>query len=292
MNKNNFSRKDFLRLIGLGTAALTLPNIQIFADPKYKPKIGIQLYTVRKAIEKNFEESVRKIAEIGYAGIETYTLPENITLQHAGKVFKDLGIKVFSMHSELPIGDKRDLALRMADAYDCDMVVYHGWPAEEKFITLDATKRTVETYNEINAFLKSKGLHFGLHNHWWEFEKTDYGIYPFYYLFENLDKDVVFEVDTYWTKVAGLDPAKVLTDFGKRAPLLHIKDGPAVKGDPMYKHVPAGEGTLDFHSIVKAGGENIKWMIVEFDEYEKDILDGIKKSYDYLTKNELAEGKV
>jgi sugar phosphate isomerase/epimerase len=131
-----------------------------------------------------------------------------------------------------------------------------------------------------------------LHNHWWEFEKTDYGIYPFYYLLENLDKDVIFEVDTYWTKVAGLDPANVLFDFGNRAPLLHIKDGPAVKGDPMYKHVPAGEGTLDFRSIVKAGGENIKWMIVEFDEYEKDIFDGIKKSYEYLTKNELAEGKI
>ena len=89
-----------------------------------------------------------------------------------------------------------------------------------------------------------------------------------------------------------MDPAKVVSDFGKRTSLLHIKDGPAVKGDPMYKHVPAGEGTLDFPSIVKAGGENIKWMIVEFDEYDKDIFDGIKRSYDYLTKNNLAEGKV
>jgi hypothetical protein len=46
-------------------------------------------------------------------------------------------------------------------------------------------------------------------------------------------------------------------EFGSRSSLLHIKDRPAVKGDPMYKHVPTGEGTLDFPSIVKAGGENI-----------------------------------
>src|SRR3989304_678864 len=140
MNKSNYSRKDFLKLIGLGTAALTLPNIPLFADPKYKPKIGIQLYTVRKAIEKDFEGPVRKIAEIGYQGIETYTLPESITLQRAGKTFKDLGLKIFSMHSELPIGDKRDLALRMADAYDCDLVLYHGWPEEGKFNTMEGTK--------------------------------------------------------------------------------------------------------------------------------------------------------
>jgi sugar phosphate isomerase/epimerase len=292
MKKLNYSRKDFLKLIGLGTAALSIPNIPLFADSKYKPKIGIQLYTVRKAIEKDFEGPVRKIAETGYAGVETYTLPENISLEQAGKVFKDFELEVFSMHSELPVGENRDLAVKMADAYNCDLVLYHGWPEENKFGTIEQAKKTVETYNEISAFLKSKGLRFGLHNHWWEFEKTDYGIYPFYYLLENLDEDVVFEVDTYWTKVAGLDPAKVMTDFGKRAPLLHIKDGPAVKGDPMYKHVPAGEGALDFPAIVKAGGENIKWMIVEFDEYEKDIFEGIKKSYEYLTKNNLAEGKI
>jgi len=33
---------------------------------------------------------------------------------------------------------------------------------------------------------------------------------------------------------------------------------------------------MDFPSIVKAGGTNIKWMIVEFDEYSGDIIDGIK----------------
>jgi len=288
MNSLNYSRKDFLKLIGLGTAAVTLPGFSVFPEQKYKPRIGIQLYTVRKAIEKNFEDPIRKIAETGYTGIETYALPENITLEHAGKVFKDLGLKIFAMHSELPVNADRELALKMADAYECDSVVYHGWPAEDKFKDPDAVKRTVETYNEICSFLKPRGLKFGLHNHWWEFEKTDYGIYPFYYLLENLDKDIFFEIDTYWTKTAGLDPVKVIKDFGSRAPLLHIKDGPAVKGDPMYKHVPAGEGTLDFPSIVKAGGENIKWLIVEFDEYERDIFDGIKKSYEYLIKNDLA----
>jgi len=292
MDKPNYSRKDFLRLIGLGTAALTIPGIPLFADTNYKSKLGIQLYTVRKAIEKDFEVPIRKIAEIGYRGIETYTLPENITLERAGKVFKDLGLKIFSMHSEFPVDDNRDLALRMADAYDCDTVVYHGWPQDDKFKTMDETKHRVEMYNEVSEFLKLKGLHFGLHNHWWELEKTDYGIYPFYYLMENLDKDIIFETDTYWAKSAGQDPAKVVSDFGKRAPFLHIKDGLAVLGDHQNDQVPAGEGTLDFPAIAKAGGENTKWMIVEFDEYDKDIFDGIKASYDYLTKNNLAEGKI
>ena len=41
---------------------------------------------------------------------------------------------------------------------------------------------------------------------------------------------------------------------------------------------------MDVPSIVKAGGSNIKWMIVEFDEYAGNIFDGLQHSYTYLTK--------
>jgi sugar phosphate isomerase/epimerase len=143
----------------------------------------------------------------------------------------------------------------------------------------------------VAAFLKTKGLRFGLHNHWWEFERTD-GMYPFYYLLEHLDKEIFFEIDTYWAKTGGLDAARVVRDFGKRAPLMHIKDGPAVKGEQSYAQVPAGEGSMDFRAIAKAGGKNTQWMIIEFDEFAKDIFDGIKKSYTFLVQNGLAAGKI
>jgi hypothetical protein len=32
-------------------------------------------------------------------------------------------------------------------------------------------------------------------------------------------------------------------------------------------------------------------MIVECDEYEKDIVDGMRKSYSYLTRNGFADGR-
>jgi sugar phosphate isomerase/epimerase len=232
---------------------------------------------------------MKKNSDMGYIGIETYFLPENITLKYASKIFKQVGLQVLGMHIELPVGDKRDNVLRMAEAYECERAIYHGWPEGDKYKTLDFTKRTANSYNEASAFLKLNGLKFGLHNHWWEFEKQD-GIYPFYYLLENLDKEIFFEIDTYWAKTGGQNPTKVIHDFGISAPLLHIKDGPAIKGEKSYEQVPAGEGVMDFPSIVKAGKNNIKWMIVEFDEYAKNIFDGIQLSYNYLTKKELAKG--
>jgi sugar phosphate isomerase/epimerase len=293
MKNSNYSRRDFLKLAGMGTAAMALPGFRFLRSPDdYRAKIGLQLYTVRNAIVGDFEGTMRKVADTGYLGIESYTLPDNITIERAAKVFRKLGLEVFSMHSELPVGANRDLALKMADAYKCDTVVYHGWPEGDKYKNGKNIEHMVQVHNEIATFLKSNGLRYGLHNHWWDFEKNDDGVLPFYYLRDHLDKDVFFEIDTYWAKVAGQDPAKVVAGFGKRAPLLHIKDGPGVHGQKGYEQVPAGEGVMDFPAIVKAGGRNTKWMIVEFDDYDTSIFDGIGRSYYYLTKHGFARGNV
>jgi sugar phosphate isomerase/epimerase len=291
MPEVNQRRRSLLKFIGTGAVAMAFPKQTLLASSGYVPRIGLQLYTVRKSIETDFEGTMRKVADIGFRGIESYALPANITLARAAGVFKDVGLNVVGMHTQLPVGAERDAVLRMAESYDCDRVIFAGWPEGEKYKTLDAIQHMVDVYNETGRFLEERGLHFGLHNHWWEFEMHD-GYYPFYYLLDHCDDRVFFEIDTYWVKTGGKDPAKVVSDFGARAPLLHIKDGPAIKGDSAFAQVPAGEGVMDFPAIFKAGAENIQWMIVEFDEYEKDIVDGMRKSYAYLTKNGLAEGRI
>ncbi len=280
-----------MKLFGMGTAAFAFSGLSSSDKQKYLPSLGFQLYTVRREIEKDLRGTMRRIGEMGFVGVETYALPANIALAEAARAFKDCGLQVFGMHTELPVGDQRENILRMADAYKCDHVIYPGWPQGDKFKNLDATKRTAETYNEVAAYLKSKGLHFGLHNHWWEFEKND-GILPFYYLLRHLTADVFFEIDTYWVKTGGQDPTKVVKDFGRRTPFLHIKDGPAIKGDKAYEQVPVGTGTMDFPSIVRAGGKNTHWLIVEFDEYAGDIFEGMKRSYSFLSSRGLGRGRV
>ena len=134
------SRRDFLKLMGIGGAILSIPGSKLLNRFEYKANIGLQLYTVRKNIEKDFEGTIQKIANIGYMGIETYNLPENITLIQAANVFKEKGLEIFSMHAELPVEKERENALRMADAYNCDTIVYHGWPQGDKFKNEDASK--------------------------------------------------------------------------------------------------------------------------------------------------------
>jgi Sugar phosphate isomerases/epimerases len=303
MAANSYSRKDFIKLLGLGAGTLAFRRMSFSDEKGYVANIGFQLYTVRKELEKDFDGTVHKVADMGFLGVEMYPLPPNATPEHAAKVFKDAGLEIFSMHTDLPVGDERDKILKLADIYGCKHIIYPGWPktlftedpdlykhADEIFNTLDKIKQRAETYNEIGEFFSKKGLHFGIHNHWWEFEKSN-GVIPFYYFKDHVKAHIFFEIDTYWAKTGGVDPAKAVADFGKRAPFLHIKDGPAKKGDTMFAHVPAGQGSMDFPAIVKAGGKNTQWMIVEFDEYAGNIFEGLQSSYTYLTKNGLAKGK-
>ena len=296
--QKQISRKEFLAMSGLTlfrTSVLTgNSDAQIFATEP--AKIALQLYTVREQIKQDIAGTLHKIAEVGFEAVETAFWPENILVKQAGKYLKDAGLAVSSAHVELPIADKKDAMLEIAETFNCKRVIWHGWPEDKRYSSLEGTKQLVDIYNESNHFAKSHGLQFGLHNHWWEYRNKVDGRYVYEVLLESVEADIFFEIDTYWVKVAGHDPASIVAKFGKRAPLLHIKDGPAKWNDELPKDNPdpmvaVGRGAQDFPAIVKAANGNTEWMIVEMDKTATDVFQAIQESYNYLVKNKLARGK-
>jgi len=70
---------------------------------------------------------------------------------------------------------------------------------------------------------------------------------------------VAFEIDLFWAKAGGADPAKLIASLPGRVPLMHIKDmqkGLALpagsSGAPKDSDVAAGQGQLDLPAIFKA----------------------------------------
>lgn len=251
-----------------------------------KPAIALQLYTVRDILAHDFAGTVEKIAAMGYAGVETAFFDEKTPVTEAAKLFERLGLAVPSAHCPIPVGAQKNAVLDMADTLGCRRIIWHGWPQDERYSSIEGIRQLADLYNEANGAAKSRGLSFGLHNHWWEYEPVE-GRYPYQVLLEHMEPDIFFEVDTYWVKTAGRDPVKVVAELGERAPLLHIKDGPAVKGEPM---VAVGEGSQDFPAIAQAAGGVTEWMIVELDACATDMLEAVEKSYNYLTGHQLARG--
>ncbi len=250
------------------------------------PPIALQLYSVRDVISKSdFDTVVRQVAEIGYAGVETAGFP-GTTPQAAGKLFKSLGLQVSSIH-KFPIPTQADQQeiLDMLGALGTKNVVSGAGP--DDFKTVDTTRATCEKLNTAVELLGPHGIKLHVHNHWWEYLKIGEK-YAYEYMLDFLAPEIFFQIDTYWVKTAGVDPAQVVKRMGKRAPLLHIKDGPAQQ---KVAQTAVGGGVLDFPAIVKAAAGNTEWMIVELDSCATDMIEAVRKSHAYLTGKGLASGK-
>lgn len=246
--------------------------------------VALQLYSVREALAKDFVGVIKKVANIGYVGVEPiFSLPGTTTAE-AARLFKELGLEVPSAHAPLPVGEDANRVLDFMAAFGCQRIVSGKGP--DSFETMGLIQRTCDLFNEAHVVAAETGMEFGIHNHWWEFLQIE-GRYVYQVMLEHLDPAIFFEIDTYWVKTAGVDPAKVVKELGPRAPLLHIKDGPAVRDEAQ---VAVGDGVLDFPSIVQAAEGTAEWLIVELDHCATDMMEAVEKSYQYLVEGGLARG--
>ena len=281
------TRRDFLQLSSMGLLGASLPkSLNLLIDKKH-PKLSIQLYTVRDQIKEDLRGTIKKIADLGFNNVETAFWPEGVSLDQAAAVLKEFKLNVSSCHIELPIGAYQKTFLATAKAFNCKNMIWHGWPEDKRYSSLEGTKELVKIYNDANKFAKANGLKFGLHNHWWEFRNKVSDKYVYEILLEGLDKDIFFEIDTYWVKVACHDPAKIIQQFGDRVKLMHVKDGPALFNDKLAidnpdPMTPVGQGTQNFPAIFKAASSKCEWLVIEMDKTTIDVFDALKQSVDFM----------
>lgn len=247
--------------------------------------LAVQLYSVREMLARDFAGVIRRIAEIGYAGVEpVFSLP-GTTLQAAAQLFSELGLAVPSAHMPLPIGAQKQAVIEAIEALSCTRLISGKGP--ESFTSLQAIRQACELFNESRATAEKQGWQFGIHNHWWEFQPVE-GRPAYHLMLEHLHPQIFFEIDTYWVQTAGYDPEEVVREFASRAPLLHIKDGPATRGQPQ---TAVGDGVLDVPAIIEASKETAEWLVVELDDCAGDMITALERSYRYLVDGGWAHGR-
>jgi sugar phosphate isomerase/epimerase len=222
-------------------------------------KIGIQLYTVRNELQKDFDGTVKAVAGLGFDGVEMAfnyggKSPEALeeTLSSAG--LECAGLYVSPSAAANPDSDERKFAAALKTPFltvgITDKCNEKDWP--------DAVKLVDETARKA----ASAGFLLLYHNHWQEFAKIG-GKYALDILFR--DTDPVFvkaELDTGWIHKAGEKPVKYINSLSGRMPKLHIKDMSA-----QCEPTEIGEGVLNITEIVRAAHDSgVKWLIYEQDQ--------------------------
>jgi sugar phosphate isomerase/epimerase len=253
-------------------------------------RIGVQLYSVRDAMARDFDGTIAKVAAIGYKEVEF--------AGYFGRTAKEVRAvldrnALLSPATHVPfdvLGEKWPEQIESAHAIGQDYIVC-PWIPEEIRKTPDGWKRAVDTFNRAGEMSGKAGVQFAYHNHWFEFIPVD-GKLPYDYLLENCDaKFVKMEMDLCWITVGGGDPLKYFAKYPGRFPLVHVKD---VKSMPKVTATggqdfgdsvdlaAVGSGIIDWKRIFARSEEaGIRHYIVEHDR-PKDPFASITSSYEYL----------
>ena len=245
--------------------------------------ISLQLYTLREAAKDDFPRVLKKVADIGYVGVEFAGL-QGHDPKEIRKLIDDLGLKVSSSHTGLPTAENIQQLAETEKTLGNKKVISGFGP--DKFQTVDGVKDAAEKFRTAAKLVKPFGMTYGFHNHWWEFHSVD-GKQVYDILMAEAP-DIFSELDVYWCAYGKADPVAVVSKYKSRLPVLHIKDG--MLGEDKI-HTAVGSGALDMPAIIGAADPNVlEWIIVELDNYAGDMFEAVQSSYDYLIGNGLAAG--
>lgn len=236
---------------------------------------GLQLYTIKELCSEDFKGALELVAEMGYKGVEFagfYDMPADELKQ----VLDSLGLAPCGSHTAIDIlKDDFDGVVEYNKKIGNEYIVV-PWLGEEYRKTKEDWIATAKMLNDFNKRLKAKGLRLGYHNHAFEFEKFD-GVCGYDLLAQNTDLDIILEMDTYWVEYAGFNLNEYIKKYKDRLELLHIKDMAEDRTS-----TEAGNGTMDFTSVIDETKETTKWFIVEQEHFTRSHAEAIKMSCDYV----------
>jgi len=245
MTNHTISRRTFLAF------SATLP-FALKAGPASSLPVGLELYSVRKELQRDPQATVRAVAKMGYQCVEFYApyfqWSEDETKQMR-KLLDDLGMRCFSTHNDSSYLNAENFA-RARDKnliLGCKYIVVassHPQPTD-----LDGWKIVADTLNSVDEQLKKSGLHAGYHNHEPEFTPIGGGR-PMEVIAKNTKPSIMLQLDVGTCLKAGSDPVAWIRANPGRIRSLYLKEW---SSDPAKGYsVLFGEGNADWKGILAA----------------------------------------
>jgi sugar phosphate isomerase/epimerase len=267
-------------LVPLLLAACGDDGGSLSTTPDFSPltgSLGVQLYTVRAAMEQDFEGTLRGLAAMGYSEVEFAGLFERDPAQVA-QLLAELNLTAVGSHVTYDrFRSEPDAVIEETLALGAHYLVF-PWLPDTQRRTLEQWQGWVALLNQVGQSSQARGLKLAYHNHDFEFQAID-GVRPIDLLLDGVDRNLVkFEVDLYWVAKGGAEPGALFERYPGGFPLVHAKD--LRRSDQAM--VDVGQGDLDFAAVfAQAEQAGIEHVIVEHDE-PADPLQSVQNSLSYL----------
>lgn len=287
------NRRDFLKNTSLLVAGgLVAPQILTSGEaaPGGGKIMGLQVYSLRDMVSRSGIQAVLEaVSKIGYKTLEAAGYDDGrmygLAPAELKKITGDLGMAFTSSHvghayskdKEAEVMGWWDKAIAAHHELGVKYMVQASMPVNEKS-KLDELKTYCDYFSAVGKKTAAAGIGFGYHNHTSEFRKIGDQVILDYMLKNISRENFSFELDVYWCKEGGSDPAVYLKKYADQFRLIHIKDAKEI----------GASGEMDFKAIFNQMNANkVTDWFVEIEQYTtNDPVASAQQSFDYLNKAE------
>jgi sugar phosphate isomerase/epimerase len=270
-SSSDISRRSFLAMSVMLPLALRSPAAS--AIP-----VGLELYSVRDALKKDLNGTVKAVAQMGYQCVEFYAPYFDWTeaqTKDMRKLLDDLGIRCYSTHNNAEYLNKDNISRTR----------YKNLILGSKYVVIASAhldpgiagwKTFAGTLNSAAEQLEPSGLKAGYHNHNIEWVPID-GVRPMEVIAKNTKPTVMLQLDVGTCLEAGSDPVAWIRANPGRIRSLHCKDW---SPDPAKGYtVLFGEGAAGWKAVFQAAetGGGVEYYLIEQEGSRFSELDTARK---------------
>ena len=284
---NRMSRRSFLKATGAVAACAAVSRLDA---ERLRLPIGLQLYSVREQLPKDFAGTLAQVRSAGYTEVEAAGYFDRSAADFR-QAMDAAGLRCVSTHHPLSVletqlGQWLDYGHKLGVEYIvCSSSGgMHRDPAAKGSPTLDDWRWIADELNRIGEKVKAAGMILGLHNHVPEFAVID-GVLVYDELLRLTDpKLVVFEMDCGWVYASGHNPVDYLSKTPERFPLMHVKD--MTLGAKGMHSTEMGRGKIDYVPILRAA-TGLKHYFIEQEEFDIDPVQALRIDAEYIRNLEV-----
>lgn len=289
------SRRAFAKTAA--ACAVAAQTRSLWGSPLGLPP-GLQLYSVREFLPKDYDGTLQQLGAIGYQEVEAAGFYSH-TAADVKQAMAKAGLRCVSAHYSLQQLQGLDDILKFGRDLGLEYLVCSSpllrdtakakgtsWVAGLEAMSADDWKWNVDQLNRIGERVRAEGMKFGYHNHYIEFHEHD-GFLPYDLLLQQTDPRLVaMEMDCGWVVIGGHKPEEYLRRYPDRYVMLHIKEFRLEGWTPGMEPVSTemGRGSIDYASIFAAARKaRIEHIFVEQEAFpDMPAMDALKTDAAWL----------
>lgn len=241
-------------------------------------EISVQQYTFRPWSNRNgLWPVLREISDMGYNGLEMCCFGGFTPLEMSAKELKarleDLGIRMIGNHftREMFTGSHEEAFAYIAEAGG-SYAIYNIWGSYD---SEDEVRRKADYLNSLAPVAKRAGITLLYHNHAAEFADMN-GRLVIDRLAEELDPEIFFEHDVFFSRQQNCDVYAYLRSHADRVKTVHLK-----QIDAQGENVDLPDGIIDMAEVIRCADCATDY-ILEQASFPKSIPESLRRNAEFL----------